>query len=414
MRRLLQKLTGSAGGYHVHINHSAGLVGGIVRVQLETRDPVLSQQPVDFAIEIFGAGSLGRAAKQVIPGEAHTSWVAFHSHLLADGRYTIKWTAGAQRGEEVVEVRNRSELATRVKDQLEADGVALFLTELCDSSLYTYDNESLRPWYDREDCHARLDTLLETNKVPAELEHPFRQFLDEGWLEIENHLDEALLERLNAAMDHAAAHGESGFVPGSSQRLQRMHLKYQAFWDVTTYSKTQQVVDSLMQVPSNVCQVIGFVNGTQQAPHQDTIHLTAFPRGYMCGAWLALEDIQPDSGELVVYPGSHRWDPVLMQDFDIAKVQNAKWSDFANTVEAKWGKMIAESRVDPVIYRPKAGSLLVWHDRLMHGGSRRVSESLTRKSCVTHHFAQGSIVYYDSTGLPGKLIERDERRTLSL
>ena len=413
MRRLLQKLTGRAGGYHVHINHSAGLVAGIVRIQLETRDPALSQQPVDFAIEIIANGSLGRAAKQVTPEEAHSSWIAFHSHLLTDGRYTIKWTAGRQRGEAAVEVRNRGELATRVKEQLEADSVSLFLTEPCDSSLYTYSNEALRPWYDREDCHARLDTLLETNKVPAELEHPFRHFLDKGWLEIENHLDAALLERLNAAMDHAAANGESGFVPGSSQRLQRMHLKYQAFWDVTTYPKTQAVVDSLMQVPSNVCQVIGFVNGTQQAPHQDTIHLTAFPRGYMCGAWLALEDIQPDSGELVVYPGSHRWDPVLMQDFDIAKVQNAEWSDFARTVEAKWGKMIAESHVEPVIYRPKAGSLLVWHDRLMHGGSRRVSESLTRKSCVTHHFAQGSIVYYDSTGLPGKLIGRDEQRTFA-
>jgi hypothetical protein len=414
MRPLLQKLTGRAGGYHVHINHSAGLVAGIVRVQLQTNDPALSQQPVDFTIEIIGTGSLRQAAKQVIPEEAHTSWIAFHSHLLTDGRYTIKWAAGAQRGEVAVEVRNRGELAARVKEQLEADSVSLFLTEPCDSSRYTYSNEALLPWYDREDCHARLDTLLETNKVPPELEHPFRHFLDKGWLEIEDHLDAALLERLNAAMDHAAANGESGFVPGSSQRLQRMHLKYQAFWDVTTYPKTQAVVDSLMQVPSNVCQVIGFVNGTQQAPHQDTIHLTAFPRGYMCGAWLALEDIQPDSGELVVYPGSHRWGPVLMQDFDIAKVQNAEWSDFARTVEAKWGKMIAESRVEPVIYRPKAGSLLVWHDRLMHGGSRRVSESLTRKSCVTHHFAQGSIVYYDSTGLPGKLIERDEQRSLPL
>ena len=73
MRRLLQKLTGSAGGYHVHINHSAGLVAGIVRVQLETNDPALSQQPVDFAIEIIANGSLRRAAKQVIPEEAHSS-----------------------------------------------------------------------------------------------------------------------------------------------------------------------------------------------------------------------------------------------------------------------------------------------------------------------------------------------------
>ena len=126
MRRLLQKLTGRAGGYHVHINHSAGLVAGIVRIQLETRDPALSQQYVDFAIEIIANGSLGRAAKQVTPEEAHSSWIAFHSHLLADGRYTIKWTAGGQRGEEAVEVRNRGELATCVKEQLEADSVSLF------------------------------------------------------------------------------------------------------------------------------------------------------------------------------------------------------------------------------------------------------------------------------------------------
>ena len=58
----------------------------------------------------------------------------------------------------------------------------------------------------------------------------------------------------------------------------------------------------------------------------------------MCGAWLALEDIQPDSGELVVYPGSHRWDPVLMQDFDIAKVQNAEWSEFCEDGGVKVGK----------------------------------------------------------------------------
>ena len=65
-----------------------------------------------------------------------------------------------------------------------------------------------------------------------------------------------------------------------------------------------------------------------------------------------------------------------------------------------------------MIYRPKRGSLLVWHERLMHGGSRRLNKSLTRKSCVTHHFAQGGIIYYDSTGLPGRVIERDAKKKL--
>jgi ectoine hydroxylase-related dioxygenase (phytanoyl-CoA dioxygenase family) len=49
-----------------------------------------------------------------------------------------------------------------------------------------------------------------------------------------------------------------------------------------------------------------YVFGSQQEAHQDTIHLTPFPAGYMCGTWIALQDVVPDSGELIVYPGNHR------------------------------------------------------------------------------------------------------------
>jgi hypothetical protein len=45
MKRLLQKLTGSAGGYHVHINPSAGLVAGIVQIQFQAYKPVTQRFP---------------------------------------------------------------------------------------------------------------------------------------------------------------------------------------------------------------------------------------------------------------------------------------------------------------------------------------------------------------------------------
>lgn len=413
MKRFFARRAAERGSYTVHVNNSAGIVSGIVRVQLQTDDPALAEAPVEFSVDVVAPGVAATTSKRVVPGQAQESWIALHSHLLDNGNCTIRWRAANDGGEVKVRIRNQGELAQRVRDQLARDGVELFLTGPCDSAVYTYDNPELLPWYDREDCHELLDTMLADGRVAPELEGPFRQFLDEGWFEVENHVDSELLERLNADMDHAAAAGDSGFTPGSSQRLQRMHLKYQSFWDVTTYPATRELIDQVMQVPSTVCQIIGFVNGTQQAAHQDTIHLTVFPRGYMCGAWLALEDIQPDSGELIVYPGSHRWPPVLMQDFDIPKVQEGHWADFSRTVVRQWQALIDEHAVQPFIYRPKAGSLLVWHDRLMHGGSTRTDESLTRKSCVTHHFAQGGIIYYDSTGLPGKVIERDERRVLA-
>ena len=412
MRGLINKFTGQTKPYKVHVNTSAGVVTGLVRIQLETRDPQLQNTQVDFGVEILEAPQGAGATKRVTPGAAHTSWIAFHSHLLQNGVYTIQWRAGDCSDQIRVQVRNSGELANQVATQLHSDQVPLFLTDSCDSALYRHDNAALRPWYDQPDCHARLDQLLDTGRVPAELESSFRQFLDEGWFEIENHLDDGLINRLNAAMDHAAQTGDSGFTPGSSQRLQRMHIKYDSFWDVTTYQKTQSVIDTLMQTPSTACQVIGFINGTQQAPHQDAIHLSVFPQGYMCGAWVALEDVQPDSGELVIYPGSHRWDLVMMKDAGIDKVSHARWSEFANTVEVRWQKLVDQSGVRPMIYRPKRGSLLVWHERLMHGGSRRLNKTLTRKSCVTHHFAQGGIIYYDSTGLPGRVIERDAKKKL--
>ena len=412
MQGLINKFTSQTKPYKVYVNTSAGVVTGLVRIQLETRDPQLQNTRVDFGVEILEAPQGSGATKRVIPGEAHTSWIAFHSHLLQNGVYTIQWRAGDCSDQIRVQVRNSGELANRVSTQLHSDQVPLFLTDSCDSALYRHDNAALRPWYDQPDCHTRLDQLLEIGRVPAELESSFRQFLDEGWFEIENHLDDRLINRLNAAMDHAAQIGDSGFTTGSSQRLQRMHVKYDSFWDVTTYQKTQSVIDTLMQTPSTACQVIGFINGTQQAPHQDAIHLSVFPQGYMCGAWVALEDVQPDSGELVIYPGSHRWDLVMMKDAGIDKVSHARWSEFANTVEVRWQKLVDQSGVEPMIYRPKRGSLLVWHERLMHGGSRRLNKTLTRKSCVTHHFAQGGIIYYDSTGLPGRVIERDAKKKL--
>jgi ectoine hydroxylase-related dioxygenase (phytanoyl-CoA dioxygenase family) len=51
-------------------------------------------------------------------------------------------------------------------------------------------------------------------------------------------------------------------------------------------------------------------------------------------------------------------------------------------------------------YTPKAGSVLIWHENLAHGGSPRKNDELTRKSIVSHYFARGAAAYYDSQGTP--------------
>jgi len=95
-------------------------------------------------------------------------------------------------------------------------------------------------------------------------------------------------------------------------------------------------------------------------------------------AELALEDIQPDSGELVV---------------------------------PRWQELITRHGLRPEIYRPGAGSVLIWHENLLHAGSRREDPERTRRSIVFHCFAEGAVPYYDSTGQIGYTFRPDSRAT---
>jgi hypothetical protein len=61
-------------------------------------------------------------------------------------------------------------------------------------------------------------------------------------------------------------------------------------------------------------QTLNFRVGTEQRTHSDTIHFNSAPPGFMCGVWMALEDIDMDNGPVVYYPGSHKLPEITMED----------------------------------------------------------------------------------------------------
>jgi ectoine hydroxylase-related dioxygenase (phytanoyl-CoA dioxygenase family) len=126
----------------------------------------------------------------------------------------------------------------------------------------------------------------------------------------------------------------------------------------------------------------------------------------MCGVWVALEDVQPGSGELEIYAGSHRLPRVYIDGSGCGKVTGNDWSEFENTVAARWREMLATRKFEKVTYRPKRGTVLIWHENLMHAGGVRLDPSLSRRSMVSHYFADGAVAFYDSTGVPGHMEAR--------
>lgn len=125
-------------------------------------------------------------------------------------------------------------------------------------------------------------------------------------------------------------------------------------------------------------QTLNFEVGTQQAPHSDTFHFDSTPSRFMCGVWVALEDISPEAGPLVYYPGSHKL-PILKRH-DL--VGDKTYPDYVKHI----AHLIQEHDLQPEYGLLKRGQALIWSANLIHGGSRRVDHALTRRSQVTHYY----------------------------
>lgn len=352
-----------------------------------------------------------RKAVALAAGQPQDTWLALHGHLLPNGpaKVSVRLLDGrtvlAERSV-TVQVRNEGETARRTAASLRASGVPLAIDGAVDSSLYDYADPSLAAWFDRspDAVEAHLAGLAARGEATADEIAALRHFADEGYMVIPGRIDAELLGRLNAALDDAVERKVEGYEWGASQRLHALHLTYPAIHELWLHPKILRMLGLVFGEAAKPSQSLTYVFGSEQEYHQDVIHLTPFPQGLMCGVWTALEDIQPESGELLLYPKSHKLNRVYMASVGAGKV-GEDWTEFGETVVRRWGEMIEANPLEQRVYRPKAGEVLIWHENLMHGGVVRQDRTKSRRSIVGHYFANGSIVYADSSGLPGRVYE---------
>lgn len=138
-------------------------------------------------------------------------------------------------------------------------------------------------------------------------------------------------------------------------------------------------------------QTLNFAAGSQQPHHSDCVHFSSVPERFMCGVWVALEDVGPDQGPLVYYPGSHRW-PIYGND-QIGVPANAPGGGSQMAFHRVWDAMIAKEGIAPVRFHPRKGQALIWSANLLHGGDLQRDPSRTRWSQVTHYYFENCAYY---------------------
>ena len=338
-----------------------------------------------------------------------TPWVALNSHRLPNGPTAITFSLKHPNGNTLwqgsisINIANTGWLAEQVKESVRRFHTPVVVDGGCATTHYDYDDSSVRPWFDRDNAFDHIEQRLRKREISADDAAKLEQFVLDGFIVLPDLLSKTQLDRINAELDDAIAKKVEGYEYGSSQRIHQLHLQYAGIRELWRNPTVLRLLDLIFEAPARPCQSLTYVFGSQQYAHQDTVFLTPFPAGYMCGVWYSLEDIRPDSGELEVFRGSHRLPRVYMHDVGLPKIAECGWPRFEATVPPLWKKMIDAGKFERIVYRPKAGTALIWHENLMHGGSTRIDQSLSRRSIVTHNFADGAIAYYDSTGHVGHM-----------
>lgn len=132
-------------------------------------------------------------------------------------------------------------------------------------------------------------------------------------------------------------------------------------------------------------QSLYFEYGSQQALHRDSTVVPTPQFGRLVAAWIALEDISPESGPLAYVPGSQRFP---FYDFGTGHYTYDPTRHTAADVSAAMDFYTAElvrSKLPTRHFLARRGDVLIWHSALMHGGASPLNEEQTRKSLVVHY-----------------------------
>jgi ectoine hydroxylase-related dioxygenase (phytanoyl-CoA dioxygenase family) len=241
------------------------------------------------------------------------------------------------------------------------------------------------------------------------------QFERDGYLILDPGVPVSVLDAITADLDDRFDESESAGVVRKVGRIQDAWKFNDDVKALAIAPRVLELLEGLYGRRPLPFQTLSFPTGTEQHVHSDALHFNSKPAGYMCGVWVALEDIDMDNGPVEYYPGSHKLPEFTMDDVDRAGYvkhsyferfkaalhdirhihrPGRRYADFLYaSYETFIGEMIKQLGIEPSYATLRKGQALLWASNLLHGGSPQRDRRRTRHSQVTHYFFEDCKYY---------------------
>jgi len=262
-----------------------------------------------------------------------------------------------------------------------------------------------KPWLDVENAVERIKNDGRLNQFTPEIQGQLLKWPQKGYAILDEFVSSQLIDEVNKDLEHLLKTGEIQ-TDYTNSRVMNLYTKSEAVKKIATNKELLKVLSFILGKKVVPFQTINFTHGSQQKTHSDSIHMTTHPKGYLIAIWIALEDLDPGSGLLHYYPGSHKLPYVMGEDFKNSNNKIFIGEDFYENYEIKIAETIEQKNLKKEIFPAKKGDLLIWHANLLHGGEPRTNMNATRKSLVVHYFCEGDVInYHEITQRPAIIKE---------
>lgn len=247
-----------------------------------------------------------------------------------------------------------------------------------------------------------LNKTKRFESLDADSKEEILRFRDNGFLVIDLHRDENVLDQI--VKDCLEEFEKVEYEGSGRSRIQNAFTFSES---VKSLALNGRVLDFLRiafgrePIPF---QTLNFEKGSEQATHSDSIHFNTFPYGFMCGAWVALEDVDSENGPLHYYPGSHKLPFFGMDQFALHGTSDPDRPTYELYPQYEEGlsNLIENLSLQKESVTMKKGQCLIWAANLLHGGDPIIDESRTRFSQVTHYFFEDCFYYTPLLSSPFK------------
>lgn len=255
-------------------------------------------------------------------------------------------------------------------------------------------------WVDLANARSVIDGKGALGWISAQEAGLLQRWVDDGFVILPQAVPHDLIDSLNTDVqkvwngtssqrcfveyfeEGAVIHRAGPRFKDKRAKLLDLPVHFESARQVIFSAALLRFISLLFERPLLAFQSLYFRWGSRQPMHQDTAFVKVSSPLEFVASWIALENIEPHSGELEYYKGSHNLGDYLFEGrHKWMPIKSPEYDAYLASLHQKSQDMGLER----LTFLPKKGDVLLWSADLVHGGSGHVTEGLTRKSIVTHY-----------------------------